>query len=45
MTANVRGLPQGWDSCCVSPATEADLKKLKLKLTTKSQIEFGQARY
>jgi hypothetical protein len=21
---NVRGLPQGWNCCCVSPATEAD---------------------
>jgi len=23
---NVRGLPQGWNCCCVCPATEADLK-------------------
>jgi len=24
IAANVRGLPQGWNSCCVRPATEAD---------------------
>jgi len=24
MAGNVRGLPQGWDCCCVRPATEAD---------------------
>jgi len=24
IVANVRGLPQGWDCCCVSSATEAD---------------------
>jgi hypothetical protein len=44
MAYNVRGLPQGWYFITVCPATEADLK-LMLKLTTKSQIEFGQARY
>jgi len=26
MTANVRGLPQGWNFCCVRPTTEADWK-------------------
>jgi len=24
MAGNVRGLPQGWNCCCVRPATEAD---------------------
>jgi hypothetical protein len=41
ITPNVQGLPQGWDCCCVRPATEADLELLLLKLTIKSQIEFG----
>jgi hypothetical protein len=26
LCGNVRGLPQGWNCCCVCPATEADLK-------------------
>jgi hypothetical protein len=26
ITAKVRGLPQGWNCCCVRTATEADLK-------------------
>jgi hypothetical protein len=51
MPHKVRGLPQGWNCCCVRPATPAcrhagkSIEKLMMKLTTKSQIEFGQARY
>jgi hypothetical protein len=44
VAANVQGLPQGWYFITVCPQLKP-IEKLILKLTTKSQIEFGQARY
>jgi len=44
MTANVRGLLQGWYFITVSLELKP-IEMLMMKLTTKSQIKFGQARY
>jgi len=44
MAYNVRGLPQGW-IVAGSAQQLKPIENMMLKLTTKSQIEFGQARY
>ncbi len=44
VAANVRGLPQGRYFITVSPEPQP-IEKLMMKLTSKSQIEFGQAPY
>jgi len=44
MAYNVRGLPQGW-IVAGSARQLKPIENMMLKLTTKSQIEFGQARY
>jgi hypothetical protein len=44
MPANVRGLPRGWYFITVSPELKL-IEKLMMKLSTISQIKFGQARY
>ena len=44
MAYNVRGLPQVW-IVAVSARQLKSIENMMLKLTTKSQIEFGQARY